>query len=94
MATNNEFLAPATAAATSTELILASGDVAHVTASNLAAGESIQVETYQGSDFQPLLAGGPIVLTREKMALVLCGPGQFRLRKPVTAAAVGIYVDR
>ncbi len=94
MATDNTFLAAATAAATSNELILSSGAVAHVSVSGLSSGESVQIETYQGSAFVPLQAGGPIVLTRENMALVLCGPGQFRFRKPVTAAVVGVYVDQ
>lgn len=93
MATDNTFLSATTAAATSDELLLDSGDVAHVTTSGLAAGESIQLETYQGSAFQPVVAGAPIILTKENMAMVLCGPGQFRFRKPITAAAVGIYVD-
>lgn len=94
MPTDNTFLAAATAADVSSELILASGDIARVSTSGLAAGETIQLEAYQGSAWLPVVSESPVVLSALDAVMVLHGPGQFRFRKPVTAAAVGIFVDQ
>lgn len=94
MATDNTFLAAATAAATSDELLLDSGDVARISASGLGYAESIQLEAYQGSAFYPVISGTPLVLTASDPVMIVHGPGQYRLNKPVTAAAVALYVDQ
>lgn len=94
MATDNTFLAPTTSAATSDELLLQSGDVAHVSCNALGTGEAISLECYQGSAWAPVFTNGPVILTAADMAMVLCGPGQFRFKKPATALAVGLYVDQ
>jgi hypothetical protein len=94
MPTDNTWLAATVNEVTSEELVLMSGETVQVSTRGLAARESIAVEIYQGNGFYQLMMGVAVELTARTNTAILSGPGQFRFNKPVTAAAVGLYIDR
>ncbi len=93
MPTNNTWLAATVNEALSDELNLIAGEVVQVSTRNLGVRESISVEIYQGDGFYPLVMGTAVELTARNNAITLCGPGQYRFKKPVTASAVGLFKD-
>lgn len=87
-------LAPTTAADTSVTFTLADGQSTHIHTSGLISPERINIEIDQGGAFKAMvLDGSPQQITASNNIRRITGPGTFRVNKPATAAAVGIYRD-
>lgn len=86
-------LAAGTAAATSTDIVLAAGAVATVgifaeTAISLPAGEQFTVV-----QVTPGAANYAGMLTNGERAIQIVGPGTFQVKRPLTTAAFGVFLD-
>lgn len=84
-------------AAGSADVVVADGASIQVwTVPNLAVGESVAIYRYDSSDTveaKVIDKGEAVGVTRECGNVVLNGPGNFRLKKSVTATATAVYYD-
>jgi hypothetical protein len=86
-------LAAGTTAATSTDIVLAAGDTATVgifaaTAIPLPAGEQFTVV-----QVTPGAANYVGMLTNNERSVQIVGPGTFQVKRPVTTAAFGVFLE-
>ena len=86
-------IAAGTAAATSSNIVLAAGAVATVgifaaTAIRLPAGEALQVV-----QVTPGAVNHVGYLSDKDRATQIVGPGTFQVKRPLTTVAFGVFVD-
>lgn len=85
-------LAAATAAGTSTDIVIASGS--SVTVGLFVASGGVPPQDY-ATVMQDTPGGDNVVtnLSGARPSTVLAGPGTFRVLKPVTSVAVGVFTE-
>lgn len=89
-------IAAKTAAETSADITVASGDVIQVwTSAKLQDSETVRIYRYDGVSVEQPVMEGPntVVIGSLRGSLALIGPGTFRLKKSITAASVAVNYD-
>ena len=96
---SDELVSPKTAAETVTFTLGKSDVPARLTASGLAGAETVTLKTMEGPNGSVEVtptddAGDAITLVVAHPVIPIYAPGPYKVTKPVTAGAVGIYLAK
>lgn len=93
-----ELIAPKTATETVTFSLSAAEVPARLTASGLAGAEKVTLKTLEGpagaTEGTPYKDGAAISLKATDPVISLWAPGPYKMVKPVTAGACGLYLAK